>query len=60
MKYEIVRGCAWKDFDTYGREGQTIDAGELKTSDGKPLPAEVVQHFVSSRCLTPVTDSNTQ
>ena len=54
MKYLIVRGCAWRDFDTYGREGQTIDAADLKTKDGQPLPPVVVDHFTAQGNLKPM------
>lgn len=53
MTYEIVRGCQWKDFSTYGMEGKTVAAADLKTGDGQPLPAEVVEHFVRSGNLKP-------
>lgn len=53
MKYKVVKGCQWKDFSTYGMEGKEITDADLK-ADGKPLPPEVVAHFVASGCLAPV------
>jgi hypothetical protein len=53
MKYLIVKGCAWKDFCTYGMEGQEIDAAKL-VAEGKPLPKAVLDHFVSGGSLKPV------
>lgn len=53
MKYLVVRGCQWREFCTYGKEGQELTAADL-VSDGKPLPPEVVAHFVGNGSLKPV------
>lgn len=53
MKYKVVKGCQWRDFSVYGQEGKEIGESELK-ADGKPLPPEVLAHFVASGCLAPV------
>lgn len=57
-KYLAVRGCQWRDFTLYGVEGKTtvVDAADLKTPDGKPLPKAVVDHFVASGNLVPCDD----
>lgn len=57
MKYRILRDCDWKTFAARtAADGQTpvvIDAADLKTADGKPLPAEVVAHLVTVKALVP-------
>ena len=54
--YRVQKDCDWKDFAA--REGQEIDAADLKTGDGKPLPAEVVAHLTAGKrpALVPVEE----
>ncbi len=52
MKYVVVKGCQWRDFSTYGMEGKEITDADLK-ADGKPLPNEVLEHFIRSGNLKP-------
>lgn len=56
MKYTIAKGCQWSTFSTYGREGQTVDATDLKTADGRPLPKVVLDHFVGNGSLVEATE----
>jgi len=56
VKYLVNKGCAWSTFRLYGVEGTTVDADDLKTADGKSLPADVVELFVRKGSLEPVKD----
>jgi hypothetical protein len=58
VKYRVVKGCAWNTFQLYGVEGTTVDAADMKTADGKALPAEVVDLFVRKGNLEPVADDD--
>lgn len=56
MKYQVLKFCSWKSFVAEpGRvKGDVLDAADLKTDDGQPLPADVLAVMVSTKCLVPV------
>lgn len=58
MKYRVLKFCSWKSFAAEpGRvAGDVLDAADLKTADGQPLPADVVAVMVSTRCLDPIPE----
>lgn len=61
MKYRILRDCDWQTFAARvapeGKPPATIDAADLKTADGKPLPKAVVDHLLAVRALELVADT---
>ena len=61
MKYLAVKGVQWSTFTLFGVEDKpvVIDAADPKTADGKPLPAEVVAHFVASGAWVPCDAAGT-
>jgi hypothetical protein len=58
VKYRILRDCDWQTFAARtaadGQPAAEIDAADLKTADGKPLPAEVVGVWLGNKALVPV------
>jgi hypothetical protein len=62
MRYTILRDCDWKTFAARtaadGQPPAVIDAADLKTADGKPLPADVVAHLVNVKSLQPITETD--
>lgn len=59
MKYLAVKGVQWSTFTLFGVEvdPRLIDAADLKTADGKPLPKAVIDVFVSQGNWVPCDDA---
>lgn len=58
MKYRVKKACDWKSFAAKPAPGKelVLDAADLKTADGEPLPANVIEIMVKAGCLEPVED----
>lgn len=51
MKYRVLKACGWKTWNVVPPKGGkplVIDAADLKTADGTPLPPDVVARLVKS------------
>lgn len=61
MKVRAVKGVSWGTYTLYGVEAKpvVIETAEQRTADGKPLPKEVVDVFVSQGNWVPVADDDT-
>jgi hypothetical protein len=58
VKYLILKDCDWKSYN--GRSHQPdgmptppVDAADLKTVEGEPLPPSVIDLFVAKGALKP-------
>lgn len=56
MKYAVKKDCDWKSFNARAGKGKDVllDAADLKTADGEPLPPAVVEEMTKTGCLVPV------
>lgn len=58
MKYRVLKFCSWKSFvaEPGKGKGDVLDAADLKTDDGAPLPADVLAVMVGTKCLDPIPE----
>ena len=57
MEYVIPQGkvCAWNGF--FAKSGDRFPSAEAMTDrDGRPIPAAVLERFVSAGCMVKLTD----